>query len=84
MDYYLCQMYMYPVWVSLTNAIRKQLQVLKYKIDIYLDVDGVSFLSLNTTPLFGLSAPVLYMYFVEDGLRNSDKLTERFELKIKQ
>ena len=51
-----------------------------------LDEDGVSFLSLslNTTPLFGLSAPTLYMYFVEDGLRNSDKLTERFELKIKQ
>ena len=52
-----------------------------------LDEDGVSFLSLslkNTTLLFGLSAPVLYMYFVEDGLRNSNKLTERFELKIKQ
>ena len=45
-----------------------------------LDEDGVSFLSLslNTTPLFGLSAPVLY--FVEDGL--SDNLTKRLELKI--
>ena len=34
-----------------------------------LDEDGVSF-SFNSTPLFGLSAPVLY--FVEDGLGDSD------------
>ena len=48
-----------------------------------LDEDGVSF-SFNSTPLFGLSAPVLY--FVEDGLGDSDSdndnLTKRLELKI--
>ena len=40
--------------------------------------------SFNSTPLFGLSAPVLY--FVEDGLGDSDSdndnLTKRLELKI--
>ena len=78
MDSYLCKMYMYHVWVSLTNTVRKQLQILdmRQKIDIYLvwrrtkeggihswvngdlyEV-GLSFLSLslNTTPLFGLSS----------------------------
>ena len=79
-DSYLCKMYMYHVWVSLTNTVRKQLQILhmRQKMDISLvrrrtkkggihswengdlDEDGVSFLSLslslNTTPLFGLSS----------------------------
>ena len=103
MDSYLCKMYMYHVWVSLANIVRKQLQVLdmRQKMDIYLlqrrtkeggihswvngdlDEDDVSF-SFNSTPLFGLSAPVLY--FVEGGLGDSDSdndnLTKRLELKI--
>ena len=39
-------------------------------------------LAFNTAPLFGSSTPVLYVYFVENGLRNSDNLTKRIELEI--
>ena len=49
-----------------------------------LDEIGVSLLSLSLSQHYASFwlIPVLYMYFVENGLSDSDKLTKRLELKI--